>query len=121
MNFFERQAQARSRTTRLVLLFLLAVAGIVVAVDLGVALVFGANATTLVMASLLTLGVIGIGSLYRIASLRGGGEPVAQQMGGVPVPEDTTDHHLRRWRNAVVEMSISSGEPETRSYVLDYA
>src|SRR5690606_27222066 len=41
MNFFERQAQARRNTTRLVLLFALAVAGIVVAVDLGVLLVFG--------------------------------------------------------------------------------
>ena len=120
MNFFERQAQARSRTTRLVVLFVLAVLGIVVAVDLGVALVFGANPMLLAMASLLTLGVIGIGSLYRVASLRGGGEPVAQQMGGVPVPEDTTDYHLRRLRNVVEEMSIASGVPVPKIYVMEH-
>lgn len=120
MNFFERQAQARKRTTRLVVLFVLAVLGIVLAVDLGVALVFGANATLLAMASLLTLGVIGIGSLYRVASLRGGGEPVAQQMGGVPVPEDTTDYHLRRLRNVVEEMSIASGVPVPKIYVMEH-
>ncbi|TDK22760.1 peptidase M48 Ste24p [Luteimonas aestuarii] len=120
MNFFERQAQARRNTTRLVVLFALAVVGIVLAVDLGVALVFGANATVLAMASLLTLGVIGIGSLYRIASLRGGGESVAQQMGGVPVREDTTDYHLRRLRNVVEEMSIASGVPVPAIYVMEH-
>jgi Zn-dependent protease with chaperone function len=120
MNFFERQAQARRNTTRLVVLFALAVLGIVIAVDLGVALVFGADATVLAVASLLTLGVIGLGSLYRVASLRGGGEPVAVQMGGVPVPEDTTDHHLRRLRNVVEEMSIASGVPVPKIYVMEH-
>ena len=120
MNFFERQAQARRNTTRLVLLFALAVAGIVIAVDLGVLLVFGAQPTLLVMSTLLALGVIGIGSLYRIASLRGGGETVAQQMGGVPVPEDTTDLQLRRLRNVVEEMSIASGVPVPKVYVMEH-
>jgi len=120
MNFFERQAQARRNTTRLVVLFALAVVGIVLAVDLGVALVFGANATVLAVASLLTLGVIGIGSLYRIASLRGGGESVAQQMGGVQRGEDTTDYHLRRLRNVVEEMSIASGVPVPAIYVMEH-
>jgi len=120
MNFFERQAQARRNTTRLVLLFALAVAGIVVAVDLGVLLVFGGEPALLAMSTLLALGVIGIGSLYRVASLRGGGETVAQQMGGVPVPEDTTDLHLRRLRNVVEEMSIASGVPVPKVYVMEH-
>src|SRR3546814_1136842 len=41
MNFFEHQAKARRTSTRLVLLFALAVVAIVVAVDLAVMLVFG--------------------------------------------------------------------------------
>ncbi|TWT21155.1 M48 family metallopeptidase [Luteimonas marina] len=120
MNFFERQAQARRNTTRLVVLFALAVVGIVVAVDLGVLLVFGGEPVLLAMSTLLALGVIGIGSLYRVASLRGGGEPIAQQMGGVPVPEDTTDLHLRRLRNVVEEMSIASGVPVPKIYVMEH-
>jgi len=120
MNFFERQAQARRNTTRLVVLFALAVVGIVVAVDLGVLLVFGGDPVMLAMSTLLALGVIGIGSLYRVASLRGGGEPIAQQMGGVPVPEDTTDLHLRRLRNVVEEMSIASGVPVPKIYVMEH-
>jgi len=120
MNFFERQAQARRNTSRLVLLFALAVAGIVVAVDLGVLLVFGADPVLLAMSTLLAVGVVGIGSLYRVASLRGGGEAVAQQMGGVPVAEDTTDLHLRRLRNVVEEMSIASGVPVPKIYVMEH-
>ncbi len=120
MNFFERQARARRNTTRLVLLFALAVAGIVIAVDLGVLLVFGGEPALLAMSTLLALGVIGIGSLYRMASLRGGGEAVALQMGGVPVPEDTTDLHLRRLRNVVEEMSIASGVPVPKVYVMEH-
>ena len=120
MNFFERQAQARRNTTRLVLLFALAVAGIVVAVDLGVMLVFGADPALLITSTLVALAVIGLGSLYRTASLSGGGEKVAQQMGGVPVPEDTTDLHLRRLRNVVEEMSIASGVPVPKIYVMEH-
>src|SRR5687767_4943886 len=98
MNFFEQQAAARKHTTRLVVLFALAVLGIVLAVDAAVFVVYGASPGALASASLLTIAVIGLGSLYRISSLRGGGEPVALQFGGVPVPEDTTDRHLRRLR-----------------------
>ena len=119
MNFFERQAKARSNTSRLVLLFALAVLGIVIAVDVGVAVVFGPDPVVLGMATLGTLAVIGIGSLYRISSLSGGGDAVAMQMGGQWVPEDTHDFHLRRLRNVVEEMSIASGVPVPRLYVLE--
>jgi Zn-dependent protease with chaperone function len=119
MNFFEQQALARKATTRLVVLFALAVLGIVLAVDLAVALVFGVHAGALLLASLATVAVIGLGSLYRLSSLRGGGEPIALQFGGVPVPEDTTDRHLRRLRNVVEEISIASGVPVPKLYVLE--
>ena len=98
MNFFEHQAAARRASTRLVVLFGLAVAGIVLAVDFAVWMAFGATtapdsgspAALLVFSTLATLAIIGLGSMYRIATLRGGGEPVALQFGGVPVPEGTT-------------------------------
>jgi len=45
---------------------------------------------------------------------------VAQQMGGVPVPEDATDLHLRRLRNVVEEMSIASGVPVPKVYVMEH-
>ncbi|RZA16415.1 MAG: peptidase M48 Ste24p, partial [Lysobacteraceae bacterium] len=119
MNFFEHQAAARRSSARLVLLFALAVAGIVLAVDL-VAWVATGSTRTVLFASLATIAVIALGSLYRIASLGGGGEPVAQQMGGTPVPENTTDPGLRRLRNVVEEIAIASGVPVPKLYVLEH-
>jgi hypothetical protein len=101
MNFFERQAQARRTSTRLLVLFALAVAGMVLAAGAGRGLAGcrhpaadgSANVSLLAMTvvALVALAVIGFGSLYRMASLRDGGEAVALQLGGVPVAEDTTD------------------------------
>ena len=124
MNFFETQARARRNSTRLVVLFALAVLGIVIAVDLAAYVVFageeGGSGAMLAFTTLVTLAIIGLGSLYRIATLRGGGEPVALQLGGVPVPEDTTDFGLRRLRNVVEEIAIASGVPVPKIYVLEH-
>jgi Zn-dependent protease with chaperone function len=126
MNFFERQAAARRNSLRLIGLFGLAVVGIVFAVDFAAYLVYGIGGTPgeggalLAFCTVLTLGVIGVGSLYRIASLRGGGEPVALQMGGTPVSSDTTDFNLRRLRNVVEEIAIASGVPVPKIYVLEH-
>jgi Zn-dependent protease with chaperone function len=123
MNFFEHQAAARRTSTRLVVLFALAVIAIVVAVDLAVMLVFGRGdgaGGILLFTTLVTLAVIGGASMYRIASLRGGGESVALQFGGTPVPEDTTDRYLRRLRNVVEEIAIASGVPMPGLYVLEH-
>lgn len=118
MNFFEHQAAARRASTRLVLLFALAVIGIVAAVDAAAYLAAGPQLVP--AATVVTLAIIGLSSLYRVASLRGGGDPVALQLGGVPVPEDTTDLHLRRLRNVVEEIAIASGVPVPRLYVLEH-
>ncbi|MBB1472789.1 M48 family metallopeptidase [Luteimonas sp. MC1782] len=119
MNFFEQQAKARSTSSRLVVLFALAVAGIVLAVDLAVAVFLGVHWGVLGFTTLVTLAVIGLGSLYRMASLRGGGDAVALQFGGVPVPEETSDRNLRRLRNVVEEIAIASGVPVPKLYVLE--
>ncbi len=127
MNFFERQAAARKTSSRLILLFALAVLGIVAAVDLAVLIALagrelgsGSIVAALVFSSVATLAIIGLGSMYRIASLRGGGETIALQMGGVPVPEQTRDPQLRRLRNVVEEIAIASGVPVPKLYVLEH-
>ena len=118
MNFFEHQAQARRNSGRLVLLFALAVLAIVLMVDVLVWVGTG-SVRGVLWSSVLTLAVIGLASLYRISSLRGGGEVVAVQMGGSEVPADTRDPALRRLRNVVEEIAIASGVPMPRLYVLE--
>lgn len=138
MNFFERQTQARSQSKRLLLLFAAAVIAIVSAVSGGVFLLIrlstdarelerlggtfgllGDSAGLLVFTALATALVIGAASLYRVASLRGGGVTVARSMGGREVSEDTRDPELRRLRNVVEEVAIASSLPVPAIFVLE--
>jgi Zn-dependent protease with chaperone function len=52
-------------------------------------------------------------------ALRAGGAAVAQSVGAVPVDPSTSDPRLRRFVNVVEEMSIASGVPVPRLFVLE--
>ncbi len=135
MNFFEHQDKARRQTRWLVLLFGLAVVGIVLAVNVLVVAMFGhgelgpsaslgsylrANLDLILGASLITGAVIGLASLFRTLQLRGGGGEVARELGGVLVEPDTRDPLRRRLRNVVEEIAIASGIPVPEIYVLEH-
>lgn len=119
MNFFKYQHQARRATTRLVLLFVLAVLAIVLAINLAAYPLLGGNLQAQGLLSLATALVIGIASWWRVRALRGGGALIAAQMGGILVAADTTDPLLRRYRNVAEEMAIAAGIPVPMLFVLD--
>jgi Zn-dependent protease with chaperone function len=145
MDFFEEQALARRRSLRLVLLFGVAVVGIVAAVyalamifytsgatdAVGVAYIVGDydnvakpllslwNPGVFLFAFGSTATVIGLGSLYKIAQLRDGGPAVALSLGGRKIDPDATKLEERRLLNVVEEMAIASGVPVPEVYVLD--
>ena len=124
MDFFERQHAARSTTARLVVLFTLAVVTIVVALDLVVLYLTRQSTTSDIIASLIaatvfTLLLISGGTASKMIALRAGGAAVAQSVGAVPVDPTTTDPLLRRFVNVVDEMSIASGVPAPRLFVLE--
>ncbi len=128
MDFFAQQARVRGSSRRLVALFVLAVITIVVAIDAVVWLVMGhhpvdgeraaSNLFLLFSTSLLVLAGIGLSSLFRIMSLSGGGKSVAESVGAVVVPPDTSDPALRRLRNVIEEVAIASGAPVPDIYLL---
>ena len=135
MNFFEHQDKARRQTRWLVFLFVLAVIGILLAVNALVLAVLGvdtlqnstglgqfvsANATTVSASTLITTAVIGLASLYRTLQLRGGGGEIARELGGTLVEPSTRDPLRRRLRNVVEEMAIASGIPVPEIYVLEH-
>lgn len=119
MNFFERQRQARSASRRLVLLFALAVLGIVASIDLALLLLAPGNGLLLWGVNFAVVALIGVSSLVRIAMLSSGGAEVARAIGARPVPEDTRDPALRRLRNVVEEIAIASGVPVPEIHVLE--
>jgi Zn-dependent protease with chaperone function len=124
VNFFERQRAARGTTVRLVALFTAAVLCIVVLVDVVVLLFtrsqpLSSNLPTLIAVSAVTLLIIGGGTLTKTIALRAGGSAVARSVGAVPVDPTTSDPRLRRFVNIVEEMSLASGVPMPRLFVLE--
>ena len=124
VDFFERQHAARGTSAKLVVLFVLGVVSIVAAIDLIVlvAVRSGGTGSTigwLVVATVGTLLIIGGGTTTKLIALRAGGVAVAQSVGAVPVDPTTSDPQLRRYINVVEEMSIASGVPVPRLFVLE--
>ena len=139
MNFFERQADGRRNSKILLLLFALAVAGIVLAVDVAAVLTWltwkglllkppagfwakigHASLGVHVPAVLATLGIIGYTSLSRMRELRqDGGAGIARMMGARAVQRGTQDPLERRLLNVVDEMAIASGTRVPDVYVMD--
>jgi Zn-dependent protease with chaperone function len=135
-NFYERQAAARRSTKWLMAMFTISVACIVAGVFIATlaAVNYGRNmqeglelnnpgiplddVTLPLGASAGTLALIGCGSLFKIAQLRGGGTTVAENLGGYRVPHNTTDPVERRLVNVVEEMAIAAGMPVPPIYLL---
>lgn len=136
MDFFAQQHQARRNTTLMVFLFVLAVAAIVLAVDLVAAATWLALAKDTMLsrrASLLgqvpapvywggtlaALCVIGGGTLYRIIDLSKGGVAVARMVGARWLKRNSQDQLERRLLNIVEEMAIASGITVPEVFVMD--
>ena len=129
MNFFRAQDEARGRTTKLVVLLVLAV--VVLTVSLYALAVIGHGKlflrgrydwvqpklffATTVPALLVILG----GSLLRIAELSKGGGAIAERLGGRLVGANTQDLAERRYLNVVQEMALAAGLPVPLCYVID--
>ncbi len=137
MDFFEAQTLAKKRTSRLVVLFVLAVLG-TIAASYGAALLIqtllrhqGVIAETtlpqvevlwqpglFLSITALTLAIVGLASLTKWMSFRGGGSVVAKSLGGQRIDPHTTKLKERQLLNIVEEMAIASGTPVPSTYVL---
>lgn len=146
MDFFEAQARAKKRTSRLVALFSLAVLGTIAAGYFGAVFLtrqipdearprarsarYSQPSTLnsqlplwqpklLALVSLGTLAVIGLASLYKWHEFSAGGSAVAESVGGRRVDPHTTELAERRLLNVVEEMALASGVPMPAVFVLD--
>jgi len=132
VNFFDAQDQARRSTRRLVILYLLAAAAIVVSVSLVIGFAFSFTQTNSDYAThiahnqkvfwgagLFAILVIAGATLVKTRQLRSGGGRVAQDLGGTLVGENNMDPLHQRLRNVVEEMALASGVPVPEIYVLE--
>jgi Zn-dependent protease with chaperone function len=135
LNFFEAQDKARRNTLWLVLLFTLAVAGLILLTNLFLLSVYVYLKTEQFVVSPETLSyfysweefavvALGVcllvlgGSLFKALSLSGGGPTIAEMLGGRLVSHGTTDLQQRQLLNVVEEMAIAAGMPIPQVYLL---
>ena len=130
MDFFEAQDQARRQTKWLLLYFVIALLGIVLAMHLLTvvtvkmlverpsAISFYEGQIFLPVA-VLTSGLIICASYFKSMQLHAGGSVIAADLGGRLVDPGTTDHHERILLNVTEEMAIASGTPVPQVYILD--
>ncbi|MEX0321326.1 MAG: M48 family metallopeptidase [Puniceicoccaceae bacterium] len=135
MDFFQAQDDARKKTKVLVFYYAMAVIIITLAVYAAVTVGFvyyqyQTKPSAAIDAALLydpirfllvVAGVgatIGLGSLYKVMTLRSGGSAVAESLGGERVDRSTKDPKRKMFLNVVEEMAIASGVPVPEVYIL---
>src|SRR5260221_8257297 len=132
MNFFERQDAARRNSRLLVVLFIVAMAVIVLVIDVAVvafvfvaALIFVHRALEIPgwvhgIAIVGTIATIAWVSIRKSIELRsGGGQAVAQMMGARRVVPVNATPAERRLLNVVQEMAIAAGQPGAAALRID--
>ena len=146
MDFFAAEERAKKRTRYLIFLFVLGLAGTILAAYFFARLGEGflANSSNhryrynyngyteaqaadsplwqpglMLAVAFFTSGVVAVASLVKWSELRQGGAAVATGVGGRRVDPHSTDLAERRLLNVVEEMSIAAGLPVPAVYVLD--
>jgi Zn-dependent protease with chaperone function/uncharacterized tellurite resistance protein B-like protein len=127
MDFFEAQARAQQRTSRLLGLFVLAVLGTILAGYGAALLIVGRGIGRLALwqpglflaVTAGTVLVVGLASLSKWSQFSAGGSAVAESVGGRRVDPRTTDLAERRLLNVVEEMAIASGVAMPAVYLLE--
>ncbi|MBI3563450.1 MAG: M48 family metallopeptidase [Gammaproteobacteria bacterium] len=141
MDFFSQQHQARTKTRKLLVYLLLAIASLL-AITHGIFYLLLSydqaapdraryftpghyDLATYVQSgvfwiiNLAILVVIGFASLYKWLTIRAGGYVIAEHLGGVLIPNTTADLNEKRVLNVVQEMAIASGTPVPPVYILE--
>jgi len=133
MDFFQSQDVARRNTFKLVMLFMLALISLIAITNLLVMLTLGMLSAApsetpealqidwpmFAWISIAVIAVVTFGSLYKMASLSGGGARVAEMLQGKLIVDGMGDVDKQKILNIVEEMAIASGTPVPPVYLLD--
>ena len=138
MNFFEQQDKARSKTARLVVMFLTGIVVLAIiaffAVFMGYVLFLGDGYnveeeafTFALLFTLVFVIILLLATWIKISQLRkGGGPQVAKELGGILLEEGNLDkiehvshHKLKVLMNINKEMALASGVPVPNLYLIE--
>lgn len=132
MDFFGAQDRARKLSTRLIVMFVMSLTGLILVTNVllmltftllgteqGAAPAFEFDPLLLAGSSALVIAIVALASLYKTVTLRGGGKVVAESLGGRLLVAGSDNVHEQRLLNIVEEMAIASGMPVPPVYILD--
>ncbi|MBD2206135.1 M48 family metallopeptidase [Calothrix sp. FACHB-1219] len=125
MNFFEHQDIARQNTQKLIGLFALSIAVMIVAIYIAMLFVLRMapriwwHSGLFFWVATITIIAIALASTYKIFCLREGGSMIAQQLGGRLLIPEMADEQGRQLLNIVEEMAIASGISVPTVYLLE--
>src|SRR5215471_12127862 len=135
MDFFEQQHRARRHTAWILVAFLLAVAAIVLSINVVggwiylvaterpllpvVRALYAVPHSAYWVTTFVVLGVILVGTLVRLSELSGGGVAVANMVGARRIARDTGSPEEKRLLNVVEEMALASGVAVPQVFVMD--
>jgi Zn-dependent protease with chaperone function len=146
MDFFAHQDRARASTRRLVVVYTLCLLGVIISLNVVAGMIWGVTqgaaagrenerdqraaqvsrsvrsigalpvfATTTI--SVLTL--VSLATMFKKMQLGGDGAKVAELLGGRPIVAAPSDPQERKLMNVVEEMSLASGVPMPRVYLME--
>ncbi len=125
MNFFENQDRARQNTQKLIGLFALSIAVMIVAIYIAALFFFRLapriwwHPQLFLAVAAVTITAIALASTYKMLYLRDGGWVIAEQLGGRQLIPDMASEQERQLLNIVEEMAIASGISVPEIYILD--
>ncbi len=115
-SFFEHQDRAQSRTVWLVALFLFGMSGVIGAVTM---VTVGVHPPAWPLGILIGGCMVGIPFLYKLLTLSGSGQSVAESLGCTRIDPGSQDPAERKVLNVVEEMAIASGMPVPPVFVME--
>lgn len=147
MDFFAHQDRARASTRKLIVVYILCLLGVVVTLNVIAFFIFNIaqssqqtqtpdgpvrrdtatlsrndlamNLPVFGMTTVSVLSIVGLATLFKQMQLGGDGAKVAELLGGRPITAAPSDPDERKLLNIVEEMSLASGVPMPRVYLMD--
>ena len=130
MDFFEHQDRARTNTFYLLVLFCTAIVLMTLTIYSLLSVVmehhqnqdYRSLAWSKKLSTYVATGVfsvVGLGAVFKINSLSGGGKVIAESLGGRKINHQTQNPNEKRILNIVSEMAIASGLPVPPVYLIN--
>jgi Zn-dependent protease with chaperone function len=125
MNFFRQRDEALASSFWLYWVFGLGILGFVFAINVATYLILNLGKSRVdlmhpifLWVTVVTVGIIALGALFKSLSLNDGGASIALEIGATLVDSSSTDPEELRLLNVVEEMAIAAGVPVPAIFVL---